>query len=144
MSKSPAGVLEEIPSQDGPIVIRGSNTGIAGITAEINGRILNIVDFFNQSLEAIYVDAYKGVLDKYEHELQTTNLAGYNCPKLIRAPLCIDRAGYEPETYPDDRTLLKALFSEYNAAVKDAANRIAQWGLLVEQWYAGINRGPKA
>jgi hypothetical protein len=136
MNETSVVILKEIPSPDGTVIFKGSNAGVNNIIVEINGHLLNIIDFLNQSLKAAYTDACDDILAKYKNKMQTADLSEYDYPKLTYTPALIDKAFYEIEAYPGDEAVLKALIAEYSAAVKDMTNHMARWTTLMEEWYS--------
>jgi hypothetical protein len=135
--------LHELPSPNGTIIIEGNGTGINGITVELNGKYVNIIDLLNDSLEYAYCVSYDDVVEEYETKLQTDDLYDYAFPDEMPIPNYLNKLIYEYATYPDDDELYKAVVTEYNAALLDIENNKHKWEAVMEQWYKTIAADPE-
>ncbi|MDR1616996.1 MAG: hypothetical protein LBR98_08295 [Syntrophomonadaceae bacterium] len=136
-------ILQELPTANGTIIIRGSNTGINGITAEKDGNSRNIIDFLNEILEALYVDSYEDVIDKYEQKLETENLLEYSFPDISYTPVYLNKIIYETATYPGDTDLYNAVITEYTAVLDEITAKIQLFDTMVKEWYDSIANDPE-
>ncbi|MDR1616995.1 MAG: hypothetical protein LBR98_08290 [Syntrophomonadaceae bacterium] len=115
-------ILHEIDLIRGTVIIEGNGTGIDGITAEYNGETCNIIDYINDYLETIYIDAYEAAIEMYIHKLYNKNIPEHQDFQYI--PPYLNKMAYKKVVYLDDYALYDKVIKDSIASFKDITENI--------------------
>jgi len=127
-----------IPWGNDTIIIKGCNSGVEALTVHFDNETLNIIDFFNTSLNTEYAALYESIMSRYEAKLKGGSLFDHGFPETAFTPQKLTPSQPSPIAPLDDKTLIDSLLKEYNIYLECIKEQFREYESHVDQWFNGL------